>query len=187
MKQATGWYFAQANNCLGYGDGRKIEIGITHTVVGDIVPCKNGLHLSKEPLHALQYASGPIIYKVCGSGIIMPHGDPVDKYACSHRKYLSGGVDATEALRQFARQCALDVIHLWDAPDVVRQYLETGDEKLRAEARAAAWDEAWDAAWDAARDAAWAAAWEDAARDAARDAAWAAQNKRLKKLLISIL
>ena len=83
--------------------------------------------------------------------------------------------DATEPLRSFARQCALDVIHLWDAPAVVRQYLETGDESLRDAARyaarAAAWDAARDAAWDAARDAAWAAAW-DAARAAAWDAAW---------------
>jgi len=40
----------------------------------------------------------------------------------------------------------LDVIHLWDAPAVVREYLETGDESKR------------DAAWAAARDAAWGAA-----------------------------
>jgi hypothetical protein len=46
-----------------------------------------------------------------------------------------------EKWRLFTRQCALDVIDLWDAPAVVRQYLETGDESLRASA--------WDAAWDA--------------------------------------
>jgi hypothetical protein len=68
-------------------------------------------------------------------------------------------------MRLFARRVALDVIHLWDAPPIVKEYLETGDESKRA----AAWAAARDAAWDAARDAAWAAA-----RDAARAAAWAA-------------
>ena len=45
-------------------------------------------------------------------------------------------------IRRFACDCALDVIHLWDAPPIVKKYLETGDEKLR--------DAAWDAAWGAA-------------------------------------
>ena len=166
MKQITGWYFAPHDNRLGYGDGREITVGITHTVTGDIVPCKNGLHLSKNPLDAIQYASGPIVYKARGFGIVVPHGNPIDKYACSKRIYLAGGIDATETLRLFARQCALDVIHLWDAPDVVKQYLKTGDEKIRA--------------------AAWAAAW-DAARAAARDAAREKQNARLKKLLNELI
>jgi hypothetical protein len=79
----------------------------------------------------------------------------------------------------FARWCALSVAHLWDMPDVVRQFLETGDETLRdaagAAAAAAARTEvryaAGDAAWSAARVAATAAAW-DAAWSAARAAAW---------------
>ena len=29
----------------------------------------------------------------------------------------------------------VEVVDLWDAPDAVRQYLETGDETLRAAAR----------------------------------------------------
>jgi hypothetical protein len=91
--------------------------------------------------------------------------------------------DITDLLWQFARQQALLVINLWDAPDLVRQYLETGNESLRAAARAAAWDAAqaaawaaaWDAAWDAAKSAAWAAAWDDA-RAAAKAASWNAGN-----------
>jgi hypothetical protein len=61
-------------------------------------------------------------------------------------------------LRDFARQCALDVVHLWDCPPIVKEYLTTGDESLWAAARDAAWAAAWAAAWDAARAAAWAAA-----------------------------
>jgi len=107
--------------------------------------------------------------------------------------------DATEVLRRFARLCALDVIDLWDAPDVVVRYLRTGDESLRDAARAAcaaagdaAGDSARDAcaaagnaAWDAARAAAWDAAWDArAARAAAWDAAWDAQNRRLHRMLM---
>jgi len=51
----------------------------------------------------------------------------------------------------FARKMALSVIHLWAAPTIVREYLETGDESKRAAARAAAWDTARDATRDAAR------------------------------------
>src|ERR1019366_2926403 len=95
---------------------------------------------------------------------------------------------------------ALGVIHLWDAPIVVKEYLTTGNENLRAAAEAAAWtitraawvtarDAAGDAAEDAARDVAWAAAeaaaWA-AARAATRDAAeaaWAAARKQFNNMV----
>jgi hypothetical protein len=93
-------------------------------------------------------------------------------------------------LREFARWCALQVIHLWNAPDVVREYLETGNEELRAAARAVAGAAAWDAARDVARavagDAAGAAAWDaawDAARAVARDVARDAQENKLRELI----
>jgi hypothetical protein len=105
---------------------------------------------------------------------------------CRRRRIVKR-IDATELLWKASRQFALSVIHLWDAPAIVREFLETGDETkrvaaedaARAAARAAAWnaaeDAAWNAAWNAARAAAWnaarAAAW-NAARAAAWDAAW---------------
>ena len=61
-------------------------------------------------------------------------------------------------IRRFACQCALDVIHLWNAPPIVKRYLKTGNEKLRAAAGDAAWAAAGAAAWAAARAAARAAA-----------------------------
>ena len=74
--------------------------------------------------------------------------------------------DASEdQIRHFSRLCALDVIHLWDAPEVVRRYLETGDESLRQEARDAA-----EAAEAALRAASWDAA--EAAEAALRAASW---------------
>ena len=152
------WYFSAEDRRLRYGDGREIKAGVTHEFDGTPALCQRGLHASINPLHALGYAPGPIIWRVRMSGVIV-RGD--DKLVATRRTYL-WGYDATEVLRAFARKCALDVIDKWDAPAIVREYLETGDESKR--------DAAWDAARAAARAAAWAAAWA-AARDAASDAA----------------
>ena len=172
-----GWHFSTGK--LGYGDGREIIIGKTHKVKGPLELCACGLHASERIIDALQYAPGPMVYKVKLHGEILRGYDK----ACATRRTYIAGMDATNILRSFARQCALDVVHLWDAPDVVVKYLKTGDATLRDAARAAAWDAAraaaWDAAW-AARDAAWAA--RDAARDAAR-AARDAQNTRLTEMV----
>ena len=140
---------------------------------GNVVMCKSGLHASRHPFDALQYAPGSMLHWVECEDIVEEQDD---KLVCRARKIVRS-VDATDMLWLFARKCALDVIHLWHAPAVVREYLETGDQSKRAAARAAARDAAWaaamDAAWAAAMDAAWAAA-RDAARGAARGAAWAA-------------
>lgn len=63
----------------------------------------------------------------------------------------------------------------WNAPEIVIEYLKTGDRKLRAEAQEAAQE---------ARDTAWAATQDD------RHAVWAArekQNKQLTKMVNDIL
>jgi len=85
-------------------------------------------------------------------------------------------------IRKLACDFALSVAHLWDMPDVARQYLETQDEEIRAAAWAAI-----DASWvPAARAAAWAAgaaSWVPAAwaAGAARAAAWAAGDAEREK------
>ena len=145
-----GWYFSNVDCKLRYGDGRKIEANITHTVDVEPVLCKSGLHASKRLLDALDYAPGPYIWRVKLGGKI-EHDD--DKSVATERSYL-WGFDATDILRDYARRCALDVIHLWDAPDIVVRYLKTGDESIRAAAWDAAWAAAWYAAWAAARTAA---------------------------------
>ena len=170
-------YWFAAGTRLPHGDGRKIVLGKSHSIRGEIDICRRGLHASRHPFDALFYATGPFLYRVECSGKITEEGD---KLVCTRRKYVAK-IDATELLRLFARRQALSVIHLWTAPPVVREYLETGNPELRDAAwaaardaaRAAAWAAAWAAARAAARDAAWAAA-RAAARDAARDAAWAA-------------
>jgi len=151
------WYFSGTDKKLRYGDNRKIRAGITHKVKCEPIICESGLHGSKRIIDALEYAPEAFVWRVELAGD-MAHSE--DKTSATERKYL-WGYDATNVLRKFARLCALDVIHLWDAPQIVKEYLTTGDEKIR------------DAAWAAARD---------AARNPARDAARDAQNKRLYRM-----
>jgi len=199
------WHFINQDRKLGYGDNRIVEPGKIYTVDCKPVLCEAGLHGSYNALDALHYAPGQIICRVELSGKIV-HGD--DKSAATERKVI-WMADSTDVLHIFARKCALDVIHLWDAPDVVIEYLKTGNEKIRAAASATASATAWATASDAASatasatasDAASAAAWATAsaaasdaawatARDAASDAARAAaknlQNKRLTKMLLTL-
>ena len=163
------WYFSSENRRLRHGDGREIRLGETHAVSGEIEMCKNGLHASKKAIDALYYAPGTIVYRVELSGEIKK-GE--DKLVAQKRTYLSGGIDVSETLRKFARMCALDVVGIWEAPEVVIRYLKTGDKSMLDTAL----DAARAAAWAAARDDAWAAAHGDAydaAKAAARDAAYA--------------
>jgi hypothetical protein len=137
--------------------------------VGPIVMCETGLHASLRPWHALLYAPGETLCRVEMDGDIV-HGN--DKLVARRRRIVQRA-DVTDALWVFSRDEALRVAHLWECPPLVRQFLETGDESLRAAAWAAASAAARDAACAAAWAAACAAAW-DAASAAARAAAWAA-------------
>jgi hypothetical protein len=193
--EVLAWHWLPADRRLR--DGNIAQAGYVYEVPGPVELCAWGLHASVSPLHALDYAQGPIISRVVMSGDITHGGDKL----VARRREVLWTADATDVLWHSARLAALDVIHLWDAPEVVRQYLTTGDESLRAAARvaarvaaraaarvaarAAAWAAARDAAWAAARDAAWAAA-RVAAWAAAWDAAWAAQSTRLHTMLMEL-
>ena len=117
---------------------------------GELIMCESGFHASERLIDALSYAPGLTICRVEVDGEIF-HDD--DKLVAEKRKIL-WRVDGEQALRAFARWCALQVIHLWDAPEVVIEYLITGNKIV----------------WDAARATAWAAAWD-------------AQNKQLEKMV----
>jgi len=178
MKQSKTLYYHFTGATLRNGEPipRK-GVWLKHN--GDVVPCDSGLHASPTPFDALQYAPGEMLHQVELRGSIVPHGEPVDKFAASERKIVAT-INCTPILRLFARRVALDVIHLWDAPQIVREYLETGDESKRDAAGDAARAAAW-AAWAAARAAAWAARdARAAAGDAARDARAAAGEEKQK-------
>lgn len=182
----NAWHFTAEP--LTLRDGTPFALNEPLPAIENPVPCERGYHASLTVYDALTYAPGPHLYRVTLGGTIVSDGDPVDKYVASERT-ATAYVNATPLIRSFTRQCALDVIHLWNPPDVVRQFLLTGDERLRAAAWDASWASwaawfAWDAAaWDAAAWAAraaawaaWAAAWDAAAAWAARAAraSWAA-------------
>ena len=158
-----GWHFVGAT----LRDGSPIPADnrwLKHT--GELKMCESGLHWSPTPWEALQYAPGGTLCRVELRGRTMRKTDK----AVSMQRCIRQRQDITDLLWQFARQQALLVINLWDAPDLVRQYLETGNESLRAAARAAAWSAAWADSWAAAKAAA-----RSAAKAAAGDA-WAAGN-----------
>lgn len=181
----AGWHFAGHT----LRDGTPLpKAGEILPEIVDPVPCVRGYHASVRAIDALGYAPGAFVARVELRGEIVPHGDSTDKHAASVRVGLTDYIDATDVLLSFARQCALDVIEIWDAPPVVVQFLTTGRKDLRHAARgasAAAGDAGWGASaavWAAARTAVWAAAWNttwdaawvaaSAAMDAASAAAW---------------
>ena len=176
-KSIEAWHFLSNDKKFGYGDGNVAEPGYVYSVEGPIKLCSWGLHASERAIDALKYAPGNMIGRVVLSGEII-RGD--DKLVATHREYL-WIADAEETLRSFARWSALQVIHLGDAPDVVRRYLESGNESLRSAAESAARSAAWSAARSAAESAA-----RSAAESAARSAARSAQNDELEKRLLAL-
>ena len=173
-QRVEAWHFLANDKKFGYGDGNIAAPGYVYSVEGPIALCKWGLHASERAIDALQYTPGNMVGRVVLSGKIIRGND---KLVATHREYL-WIADAEETLRSFARWAALQVIHLWNAPDVVRRYLESGDESLRDAAR--------DAVRDATRDAAWAAAWAAAGAAAGAAAARDAQNDELEKRLFAL-
>jgi hypothetical protein len=172
----TGWHFIGDT----LRDGRPVPPDgewLEHS--GPLVICISGLHFGHTPWDALQYAPGPTLcYVEVDACADTSH---TDKGVCRRRKILSRQ-DLTPFLREFARAQALSVIQNWDAPEVVKQYLTTGDESIRSAAESATWSAAWSAtwsaAWNAAQSAAWNAAW-NAAESAAWNAAWNTFNSRI--------
>ena len=141
---------------------------------GSIEMCVSGLHASRRPWHALEYAPGPVLCEVLIDGIADEHDDKL----VARRRQIVRRFDATDLLWRFARSEALTVAPLWAMPEIVRRYLETGDESIRA----AAWDAAWAAARAAANAGAAANAW-DAAWDAAMADAGDAAGTRFDALV----
>ena len=131
---AYAWHFVGKT----LRDGSPIpEDGKWLEVAQPIKMCERGLHASRQPFDALTYAPGETLCFVEIGGEII---EGYDKLVATRRKIITR-MDATEMLRYFARMQAISVIHLWDAPDVVCDYLMIGDESLRDAAWAAAVDE----------------------------------------------
>lgn len=126
------WHFIRNDWTTGEGQ-LPVHVGETLRVEPPLSLCERGLHASLDPLHALHYAPGPVVCRVEVGGEIVQGGDKL----CATERTVLWAYDATDVLRHFARLCALDVVHLWDAPEVVLRYLKTGDESMWAATRAA--------------------------------------------------
>lgn len=133
--------------------GDKLRDGSPVPAIGE---WRENIVASHHPFDALWHASGCILHKV----------ESEDDKSVGRRKIVAS-IDATELFHGFARWCASQVVDEWDAPAVVHEYLETGDESLREEVieavtvkvkkEAARWQggiasllDRWDVGWGAA-------------------------------------
>ena len=137
--ERLAWHFLPSDRRLTNDDRRLVKVGQTLEMLpNERYPkptlCQSGMHGSIRPLDALRYAPGPVACRVSIWGDVQ---SDEDKITGRYRKVLAMS-DVSDALRLFARQCALDVVHLWNAPSIVCEYL-AGDESKR------------DATWAAAR------------------------------------
>lgn len=131
MSTVLAWHFVGATLRDGSPvprDGEWLE------VAPPIALCVRGLHASLHPFDALNYAPGDTLCRVELDGEILRD---TDKMVATRRRIIAR-MDAADMVGYFARMQALSVMHLWDAPELVLDYLMTGDEWLRAGASAAA-------------------------------------------------
>lgn len=131
------WHFSASEKLH---DGRAIpSAGEWITYHGSLVLCNYGLRACREPFDALQYASSDQFLHMfeCAGDVV----EGADILVCSRLRVVAS-MDATKMLRYYSRMQALSVVHLWDAPQIVLDYLRTGDEYIRVASRAASSAEA---------------------------------------------
>jgi hypothetical protein len=133
------WHFLRDDRTAYHGVEGVIDVGKKYTVQGEIELCEWGFHGSIEALDALTYAPGSIVTWCDYGESLIIGGDQI----VSNEKTILWMANAENVLYEFARWCALQVVHLWGAPPVVVDYLTTGDSRsvravqdiLRATAR----------------------------------------------------
>ena len=153
------------------------------TYSGEVKMCVSGLHASREPFDALQYAPGARLHLVELADVVDQQSDKV----VARKRKIIASIDATELLRYFARMQAVSCLDAWtgNPPDVLLDYLMTGAAEAESvacsaaesAARSVACSAAWSAAWSATRSAA------RAARSAARSAALSAARAEFNALV----
>lgn len=169
-------------------EGYFLIVGKRYRIRDEPELCVRGFHGSAKVLNALDYAPGPWVSLRPLKNVV--HG--LDKVV--GKSYKQGpGFDATETLKAFGRWCALEVADIWEAPNVVKQYLKTNDASLREAALSAgrtpphsnphdnrifAWY-----TWVFAQGSRWAAA-RATAMYASRVADWETQNTKLTEMLL---
>jgi hypothetical protein len=114
-------------------DGRKIpRKGAWLKESGTLKMCAKGLHASAHPFDALTYAPDFTLCYVELRGKTLMQSDKV----CAAERKIIARIDAKALCLQFAREVASDVLYLWDAPEVVKDFLKSGDNAKAAAAYA---------------------------------------------------
>jgi hypothetical protein len=147
-------------------DGRPVPAdGVWLEHEGEIKICESGLHASWEVADALLCAPGNTLCLVEVDGIAKEQSDKL----VARRRKIVARFDATALLRADARESAKSVLKNWitPVPQVVLDWLDTGDEQYRTAADYAATSAARSAARSAATSAATSAAF--SAADSAAD------------------
>lgn len=130
MTDNTNGYWFALEDKLPNSDNRPVIAGKSLSVEGKLMLCRNGLHYSLHPFDALSYAKGFNLWKVKALGEVLQEDDK----CCTNKRLHLQKVDAKETVLLFARQQANKVLHLWNAPAVVKEFLETGNVNAAADA-----------------------------------------------------
>ncbi len=180
MNKIKAWHFLPENGKLANGDGRKVKVGKTYSVKGEIKICEHGLHGSKNILDSLRYAPGFLLERVEIWGDVIEQDD---KLVGRHRKCLAL-IDVKKivigAVCYFAeramKRTGWEDKRSWDAVRTVKKWLKDKAtiEEVRTAANAAGAADVANGAAYAANAAAFGAAY--AAAYAAANAANAAAN-----------
>ena len=79
------FWFSKHDCKLQHGDGRTAEVGTTHTVEGELVLCKHGLHASKNLIDAVKYSPDSMLWLVDVDSCV----EGSDKLCGKNRTYLA--------------------------------------------------------------------------------------------------
>lgn len=112
-----------------FPDARSVApVGVTLRHDGVLAPRAVGLFASVRARDALMFGGGCTVQRVaCGGEIVQDDRS----LACSERTVL-WSADATKEIQVFARWCVSQVVHLWDAPQTVLDFLPTGESVAQA-------------------------------------------------------
>ena len=168
------WHFLANDRRLRYGTRQKVRTGVTIRIEQTPRLCYVGLHGSRLPLDALQYAPGEIVCRVRIGGIIVEDGDKL----AGQTRTVMWMADADKTLREFAcwvADQALDAAERNGLPVSAASREAVSVARLRIKGKATEEELA------AARSAAWSAAW-----SAADAAARSAYNRKLTAMLTSL-
>lgn len=146
-KKYLAWLFCQPDRSGEYvglqHNNFPVIVGETRHFDGELKICEAGLHASLRAIDALRFASG-----VKASGVIaclvqvkgkISFGDDI---LVSSENTVLAAIEASSILFHFARHCALSVVHLWDAPQFVRDFLDAKEDICQAAVRRTAWNAA---------------------------------------------